>query len=55
MGAAATTARPRNVELLLEHCLAFDVVRRRPTARARLDAALGTELARRLVLALSAR
>lgn len=52
---AAVAPKPRHSDLLLEHCLALDVVRRRPTARARLDALLGTELARRLVLALSER
>ena len=52
---AAVAPKPRHSDLLLGHCLALDVVRRRPTARARLDAMLGTELARRLVLALSAR
>jgi hypothetical protein len=39
-------------DLLLEHCLALDPERRRPTARARLEAVLGSELTRRLVLAL---
>lgn len=52
---AAASARPRASALLLEHCLALDPERRRPTARARLDALLGSELARRLVLALCAR
>ena len=52
---AAAAVKPRHSHLLLEHCLALEVVRRRPTARARLDALLGNELARRLVLALTAR
>jgi hypothetical protein len=47
--------RPRASELLLAHCAALDPVERRPTARTRLETALGTDLARRLVLALSAR
>lgn len=50
--AASTSAKPRASELLLEHCLALDPDRRRPTARVRLEDALGIELARRLVLAL---
>jgi hypothetical protein len=49
--AAPATAKPRASALLLEHCFALDD-RRRPTARARLELALGSELARRLVLAL---
>jgi hypothetical protein len=49
---AAATARAS--ELLLEHCQALDPHRRRPTARVRLEAVLGSELARRLVLALCA-
>ncbi len=52
--ATATTAKPRASELLLVHCFALDDGRRRPTARARLEALLGSELTRRLVLALSA-
>jgi len=52
MGAAAN-AKPKASELLLVHCLALGVGRRRPSARARLDAVIGSELARRLVLALS--
>jgi len=52
MDAAVPTAKPRASALLLEHCFALDD-RRRPTARARLELALGSELARRLVLALS--
>ena len=50
---AAANVKPRAFELLLAHCFALDGERRRPTARARLDATLGSELARRLVLALS--
>lgn len=52
---AAAPVKPRASELLLEHCLALDADRRRPTARDRLEALIGSELARRLVLALSAR
>ena len=52
MDAAATAAKPRASALLLEHCFALDGDRRRPTARARLELALGSELARRLLLAL---
>ena len=55
MDAAASTVRPSSSQRLLEHCLALELVRRRPTARARLDELLGAELAQRLVLALSAR
>ena len=55
MDAAAATVRPSSSQRLLEHCLALELVRRRPTARARLDELLGAELAQRLVLALSAR
>lgn len=54
MDAAAATAKPRASALLLEHCFALDSGRRRPTARARLELVLGTELTRRLVLALCA-
>lgn len=51
---ATPSARPRASALLLEHCFALDGDRRRPTARARLELELGSELARRLVLALCA-
>jgi hypothetical protein len=51
MDAAASTRVP---ERLLEHCFALDPDRRRPTARIRLEALLGSELTRRLVLALCA-
>ena len=54
MNAAAATTKPRASELLLVHCFALDGDRRRPTARARLEAVLGSELTRRLMLALSA-
>jgi hypothetical protein len=50
--AIATAAKPRASALLLEHCFALDGDRRRPTARARLELLLGTELTRRLVLSL---
>jgi len=49
MDAAAST---KASQLLLEHCFALDSERRRPTARLRLETALGSELTRRLVLAL---
>jgi len=52
--AAVSHAKPVASELLLAHCSALDSEDRcRPTAAARLEALLGTELARRLVLALS--
>jgi len=54
MDAAAAAAKPRASALLLEHCFALDGDRRRPTARARLELMLGSELTRRLVLALCA-
>ena len=47
------TAQKRTPELLLEHCFAPVWERREPTARARLDALLGRELAQRLVVALA--
>jgi len=54
--AAVSHSKPAASELLLEHCFALDEHdRRRPTAEARLEALLGSELAHRLVLALSAR
>jgi hypothetical protein len=53
--AALRPPRPRASELLLAHCAALDPVGRRPTAHARLETALGADLARRLVLALSPR
>jgi hypothetical protein len=54
MDAAAVTTPKRNAsELLLEHCFALEETGgRRPTAAARLEALIGSELARRLVLAL---
>ncbi|HVM68848.1 MAG TPA: hypothetical protein VM204_03310 [Gaiellaceae bacterium] len=56
MDAAAThAAKPGAAERLLEHCAALDDDRRRPSARARLEALLGSELARRLVTALQSR
>ena len=54
MDAVAATAKPKASALLLEHCFALDGDRRRPTARARLELVLGSELAHRLVLALCA-
>jgi hypothetical protein len=48
---AATDDHTRGVTLLLVHCAALDGAR--PTAFARLEAAIGGDLARRLVLALS--
>ena len=52
--AAVIPAKPVASELLLAHCSALDSDDRcRPTAAARLEALLGAELARRLVLALS--
>lgn len=55
---AAAVSQPKPVasELLLEHCFALDGDDGgRPTAAARLEALLGSELARRLVRALSSR
>ncbi len=52
---AVATAKPRASALLLEHCLALEPAGRRPSARLRLEELIGAELARRLVLALSAR
>jgi hypothetical protein len=55
---AATVShlKPAASELLLAHCSALDSDDRcRPTAAARLEALLGSELARRLVSALSSR
>ena len=52
--AAPCPSKPRASELLLAHCAALDPVERRPTARTRLETELGADLARRLVLALSA-
>jgi hypothetical protein len=51
--AAVSQPKPAASERLLEHCLALDSEGGRPPARARLEALLGSELARRLVLALS--
>ena len=52
--AAVSHVKPAASELLLAHCSALDSEDRcRPTAAARLEALLGTELARRLVSALS--
>jgi len=52
--AAVIHLKPVASELLLAHCFALDTEdQRRPTAAARLEAVLGSELARRLVAALS--
>jgi hypothetical protein len=52
--AAVSYSKPAASELLLAHCSALDSEDRcRPTAAVRLEALLGTELARRLVSALS--
>ena len=42
-------------ELLVEHCFALDLRPPRPPARDRLELALGTDLAARLVAALAPR
>jgi len=61
MDAAAVSHRKQGAsDLLLEHCFALDTgslaeTERRPTAVDRLEALLGTELARRLLVALSSR
>ena len=57
MDAAAVNPPKRSAsELLLEHCFALEETDgRRPPAAARLEALLGSELARRLVVALSSR
>ncbi len=53
--AAVSLVKPAASELLLAHCSALDSDDRcRPTAAVRLEALLGSELARRLVSALSA-
>lgn len=53
--AAVTPLKPAASELLLEHCHALDLeTRGRPTAKDRLEALIGKELAGRLVRALSA-
>ena len=52
--AAVSLVKPAASELLLAHCSALDSDDRcRPTAAVRLEALLGSELARRLVSALS--
>jgi len=52
--AAVIHIKPAASELLLAHCSALDSDdRRRQTTAERLDALLGSELARRLVSALS--
>lgn len=52
--AAVTHPKPAASDLLLAHCSALETAdARRPAVAARLDAILGSELARRLVAALS--
>ena len=52
--AALTHVKPAASELLLAHCFALESDDRlHPTAAVRLEALLGSELARRLVSALS--
>jgi hypothetical protein len=51
--AVSCPQRPRASELLLAHCAALEPVRRRPTARTRLETVLGPDMARRLVFALT--
>ena len=52
--AAVTHPKPAASELLLEHCHALDIdSRSRPTAKVRLEALVGKELAGRLVRALT--
>jgi hypothetical protein len=52
--AAVSHVKPAASELLLAHCSALDSDDScRPTAAVRLEALLGSELARRLVAALS--
>jgi hypothetical protein len=52
--AAVSHVKPAASELLLAHCSALDSDDRcRPTAAVRLEALLGSELARKLVSALS--
>jgi len=54
--AAVSHVKPAASELLLAHCSVLESDDRcRPTAAARLEALLGSELARRLVSALSSR
>lgn len=54
--AAVSYVKPVASELLLAHCSALDSEDRcRPSAAVRLEALLGSELARRLVSALSSR
>jgi DNA-binding transcriptional regulator YbjK len=54
--AAVSHLKPAASELLLAHCSALETEdRRRSTVAARLEALLGSELAKRLVTALSSR
>ena len=53
MGRHGFKGRPAGSELLVEHCLALGFRTERPPVRERLVAALGTDLARRLVVALT--
>ena len=50
---AAPELDPRRLALLLEHVGAFDTADGQPRARERLERALGSDLARLLVVALS--
>jgi hypothetical protein len=49
----ASKGRRTGAELLVEHCLALGFAPERESARDRLEAALGHELSRRLVVALT--
>jgi hypothetical protein len=53
MNVGSSSPRGRGLALLAAHCVSLDPDA--PNARERLDAALGAELARKLVLALSSR
>lgn len=50
--AAVTHCKPEASELLLAHCSALDFDQTRPAAKLRLEALVGRELARKLLLAL---
>lgn len=52
--AVSTTSREQASDLLLKHCLALSAVETtRPSAKLRLEEAIGPELARRLLASLS--
>ena len=53
MGSYLLKGRRDGSDLLVEHCLALDFPPPRPPVHDRLVAALGSELARRLVVALT--